>query len=194
MYVWRFAFSCCFQLLMSFSYVLFLASEDVIVKDLLSEAWSDYWAVISRRSVQTVVLYVIMTLLLTACPAVCVYYSVRCTRLINSLHQYTCALDSETKVISALYGIRYITECTSLSFWCLWCALFMPCRSWYTADYRPVGLLQVSSVGIKRLLQMTKWDFLRHDRVYNAGATIRDFVASVTSKSTCRPGDILSPV
>jgi len=93
-----FEFSDCFQLLMSCLYVWLLASQGVIVKDLLSEAWSDYWAVISRRSVQTVVMYVIMTLLLTACPAVCVYYSVRCTRLINSLHQYTCALDSETKV------------------------------------------------------------------------------------------------
>ena len=67
-------------------------------KDLLSEAWSGYWTVTSRQSVETGVMYVIMTLLLTTCPAVCVYYSMRCTWLINCLYQYTHLLDSQTKV------------------------------------------------------------------------------------------------
>jgi len=93
---------------------LVIAGQSVAVEDLLSEAWSRYWSVISRRSVQTAVMYVIMTLLLTACPAVCVYYSVRCTRLINSLQQSTHALDNETKVTSALCS--FLIQYTILSF------------------------------------------------------------------------------
>ena len=70
-------------------------------------AWSAYWTVTSRRSVETAVIYVIMTLLLTTCPAVCVYYSMSCTRLINSMHQYTQSLDSQTKV-NSFFIIKYL--------------------------------------------------------------------------------------
>ena len=79
-------------------YVRLLGDQSVDVQDLLSEAWSAYWTITSRRSVETAVMYVIVTSLLTVCPAVCVYYSVRCTRIINSLRQYTHSLDSQTKV------------------------------------------------------------------------------------------------
>jgi len=75
----------------------------VAVQDLLTDAWSSYWTVTSRRSLHTALIYVIMTSLLTACPAVCVYYSVTCTRLINSLHQYTHELDNDTKVCLNFY-------------------------------------------------------------------------------------------
>jgi len=93
--------SSCFSIIASaaaISSVHLLGNQSVTAKDLLSEAWSSYWTVTSRRSVETAVMYIVMTLLLTACPAACVYYSVRCTRLINSLYQYTHSLDNQTKV------------------------------------------------------------------------------------------------
>jgi len=101
---------CCLlsMLLLQFHLYIWLpGDQSADVKGLLSEAWSRYWTVTSRRSVETAVMYVIMMLLLTACPAVCLYYSVRCTRLINSLHQYTHSLNNQTKVNSAVLGCRF---------------------------------------------------------------------------------------
>jgi len=86
-------------------YVLLLGDQSVDVQALLSEAWSMYWTVTSRRSVETAVMYVIVTLLLTTCPGVCVYYSVRCTQIINSLRQYAHSLDSQTKVHTLYFMI-----------------------------------------------------------------------------------------
>ena len=110
-----------FLVLLSSSLLLFLVvscllgdQQDVAAKDLLSEAWSAYWAVTSRRSAETAVMYVIVTLLLTACPAACVYYSVRCTRLINLLNQYTHSLNIQTQVNSAIcgFGFSILLDCT----------------------------------------------------------------------------------